>query len=359
MPNRCLPVASLLLAAAADGALAQTEPQADTSVSAGANASAETPIPADEPLEVVVVTGRQPGPPLWRVINGDNVLHIFPNLSPVPKGMEWESARVERVLAQSQEAIYEPDVEADFSTRILFNPINIFRGMRLVKRLSANPDDATIDAVLPPELYARYETLKLKYFPREDEPEDMRPIFAGAMLSERVLREEELDTGNGVEREIERLIRRTDDIIETEIQVTADLKGSFSELAARIETMVQSLSPELELQCFEQEIGRLETDLEDMKSRANAWAQGRIDQFRGIPLPGDVNDACENMLFESSEFETLDQLVRELDRLWLEAAERALATNSSTFAILDIVELLGEDGLLAELKARGYEVVEP
>ena len=312
-----------------------------------------------EPVEVVVVTGRQPGPPLWRVVNGDKVLYIFPMLSPVPEGMEWDSARVERVLAGSQEVLLAPDVEADFSTRILFNPINIFRGMRLVNRLTANPDDATLDAVLPPELYARYRALKLKYFPRDDEPEEMRPVFAGAMLSERILHEEGLDTGDGIEKELARLIRRTDDIIETEIQVTADLTGSFKEVAARAEAFVASLSPEQERECFTQEIGRIETDLEDMKSRANAWAQGRIDQFRGIPLPGDVNDACEAMLFESSEFETLDQLVTELDRLWLEAAERALATNSSTFAVLDIVELLGEDGLLAELKARGYEVQEP
>jgi uncharacterized protein YbaP (TraB family) len=317
------------------------------------------PDAAAEPVEVVVVTGVQPGPPLWRVINGANVLYIFPTLTPVPKDMEWESGRVERVLAQSQEAIFEPDVQPQFSTRILFNPINIFRGMRLVNRLSANPDDATIDAVLPPDLYARYHALKVKYFPRDDEPEEMRPIFAGAMLSERILKEEDLDTGNTIEKELGRLIRRTDGLRQTQIIAMADFTGSFSEVAERVERMIQSLPPELERQCFEQEIHRLETDLEAMKSRANAWAQGRIDQFRGIPLPGDVNDACEAMLFESSEFETLEQLVKELDRRWLEAAERALANNTSTFAVLDIVELIGEDGLLAELRARGYEIREP
>jgi hypothetical protein len=346
MSNRWLLAASLPLLLALDPARAQ-------------NGQPTVVEESGEPVEVVVVTGVQPGPPLWRVINGENVLYIFPLLSPVPKNMEWETGRVERVLAQSQEAILEPDVQAHFSTRILFNPINIFRGMRLVNRLSANPGDATIDAVLPPELYARYHALKIKYFPREDEPEDMRPIFAGAMLSERILKEEDLDTAPGIEREIGKLIRRTDGLVQTEITVMADLTGSFSELAERMETMVQSLSPDLERQCFEQEIYNLETDLEAMKSRANAWAQGRIDQFRGIPLPGDANDVCENMLFESSEFETLDQLTRELNRRWLEAAVRALDTNKSTFAMLNIVELLVEDGLLAELKARGYEVQEP
>jgi hypothetical protein len=273
--------------------------------------------------------------------------------------MEWDSARVERVLAGSQEALLEPDVGVSFSPRILFNPINLFRGPRLINRLTANPGDATLDTVISADLYSRYRALKLRYFPREDEPEEMRPVFAGAMLSERILSEERLDTGNSIEQELERLIRRTDDIVVTQINVMADLTGSFKEVAARAEAFVASLPPEQELECFTQEIGRIETDLEDMKSRANAWAQGRIDQFRGIPLPGDVNDACEALLLVSSEFETLDQLVTELDRHWLEAAERALASNAQTFAILDIVELLGEEGLLADLKARGYEVREP
>ena len=60
-----------------------------------------------------------------------------------------------------------------------------------------------------------------------------------------------------------------------------------------------------------------------------------------------------------AEFETLDALRTELERLWLAEAERALAENLSTFAVLDIVELLRENGLLAQLRARGYEVREP
>jgi hypothetical protein len=337
MPNRWLLIASLasLLAADLDAAEAQ------------------------EPVEVIVVTGRQPGPPLWRVINGDNVLYIFPTLSPVPEGMEWESGRVERVLEESQEAFLAPDVDADFSKRILFNPINLVRGPRLFNRLSANPDDATLDKVLPPELYARYHALKIKYFPRDDEPEEIRPLFAAGSLAGRILREEGLNSGDGIRKELERLMRRSRDLVRTDIEVTVDLTGSFKELAARMEAFVASLSREQELECFTQVIGRLETDLEAMKSRANAWARGRIDEFRGIPLPGDVNDACNVVLFESSEHETLEQLKAELDRRWIEAAERALGANKSTFAVLDITELLREDGLLAELEMRGYEVREP
>src|SRR5690606_1946748 len=48
---------------------------------------------ADESLEVIVVTGRLRGPPLWRVFSGDHVMYIFPRLPVVPEGMDWDSER--------------------------------------------------------------------------------------------------------------------------------------------------------------------------------------------------------------------------------------------------------------------------
>jgi len=314
---------------------------------------------ATGPTEIVVVTGRLPGPPLWRVLNGDHVMYIFPSLSPVPEGMIWDSDRVAAVLGQSQEVLFEPDVDADFSTTLMLNPVNLFRGVRLARRLSRNPDDARLESVLPAELYGRYEAIRNRYFPRGRDDETLRPLFAGTQLADRVLREEGLISGDSITRELDRLIRRNRHLVETDIEVVMDLKGSFRDLAERLETLVDSLSPEQERACFAAQLTRLETDLDAMKSRANAWAQGYVDEFRGIPLPGAEDDACVLLIYESSEFETLDALRGELERRWLAEAERALADNASTFAVLDIVELLRENGLLAQLRARGYEVREP
>jgi hypothetical protein len=311
------------------------------------------------PIEVVVVQGRQPGPPLWRVVNGENTLYIFPTLSPVPEGILWDTTRVAFVLEESQEVILPPDIDADFSLTLMLNPINLFRGPRLMRRLSRNPDDATLDEVVPAELYARYAALRTRYFPRETDAEPLRPVFAGPRLADRILPEEGLESGQAITRQLDRLMRRHRHLEKTTIEVEMDLTGSFRSLANRGEALVASLSREQELRCFEEQIRRMESELGAMKSRANAWAQGSIDDFRGIPLPGDDDDACLLLLAESSEFETIEQLRDELDRRWLAAADRALATNTSTLAILEIVELLREDGLLAELRARGYEVFEP
>jgi hypothetical protein len=47
------------------------------------------------------------------------------------------------------------------------------------------------------------------------------------------------------------------------------------------------------------------------------------------------------------------------DSAWLAAADNALANHVSSFAMLDIAELLQPDGLLAKLRAKGYAVEEP
>ena len=56
-----------------------------------------------------------------------------------------------------------------------------------------------------------------------------------------------------------------------------------------------------------------------------------------------------------SRLETLGQKAAALKA----AAEKALAENKSTFALLPISNLLSDDGYLSELAARGYAVEAP
>lgn len=312
-----------------------------------------------ETPEEIVVVGRQPGPPLWRVYNDDKVLWIFPYLETVPKDMIWESDKVAVVIAGSQESLSMPDISASASPLLLLNPINIFRGMRLAKRMIRNPDDATLEEVLPPELFARFAALQTQYFPRNDDFEEVRPLVAGVRMTALIQKKEGLVSGGDIMKTIRRLIRRNKDIERTEIEVKMDLEGSFSTLAERAENLMASLSREQELACFEDRVRRMESDLDDMKLRANTWAQGYVDEFRDVPLVGDAADACVNLIAGSSEQELVVELQSRAEELWLANAERALANNQSTFAILPINDLLSDDGLLSKLKAKGYEIREP
>jgi hypothetical protein len=44
---------------------------------------------------------------------------------------------------------------------------------------------------------------------------------------------------------------------------------------------------------------------------------------------------------------------------WVAAAEKALATNASTFTVVHIKEILDPKGLIATLQAKGYTVEPP
>ena len=50
------------------------------------------PLPAQELLDEVLVTGEQPGPAMWKAKRGDHTLWIVGTLRPLPSKMTWRSA---------------------------------------------------------------------------------------------------------------------------------------------------------------------------------------------------------------------------------------------------------------------------
>ena len=131
-------------------------------------------------LETVVVRGVQPGPGLWKVTKGDHVLWILGTLSPLPKGITWDSARVEAIIATAQEVINVP--EADLKSNAgFFGNLAVLPALIGVRN---NPDGKKLSDVVPAELYARWTPLKLKYIGGSDKAESWRPIFAALELYE-------------------------------------------------------------------------------------------------------------------------------------------------------------------------------
>ena len=317
------------------------------------------PASTSAPDEIVVI-GRQPGPPMWRVLDGDRVLWIFPRLTPVPKGMVWESDKVAGVIAQAQEVLERPNIGADLSARLYLNPVNLFRGMRLAKKLSRDPAGRTLEQQLPPELYSRFRAIEARYFPKDPERlEEQRPAVAAVRMVGIVQPKEGLVGDDDIQKTIARLIRGNRGIQRTVIEVKIDLEGGFGDLARRAEELTASLDPALELECFESQLSRMENDIDKMRRRADSWARGYIDDFRGVALPGGEDDSCRALVALSSERNVVVEARAKLESLWLTNAVRALSTHRTTFAILPIADLLRSDGPIAQLKARGYEVREP
>ena len=107
-------------------------------------------------------------------------------------------------------------------------------------------------------------------------------------------------------------------------------------------------------------IERLESDLGLLRARANAWATGDIAALRAMT---DLNEAsaCIAAVMNAQVLRErgLTELPARLEAAWLAEAQRALASNASTVAVLPMRDILRPDGYLAGLRASGYVVDEP
>jgi len=341
-------LASVLLAAVAHAAGAAEEPL-QTQVPAAA-VVADEPTPADPPVtvfETMVVTGAQPGPGLWKVSKGEHVLWILGTLTPLPKKMEWISRDVEATIAQSQEVVMGPSATLE---------VGVFSGLALLPSLVGarnNPDDAQLSEVVPAEVYARWQVQKAKYLGNDKGVEKRRPIFAADELYDAAIERPGLSGANVTEPVVVKAAKKHG------VPVTRPLlKLKFEKPRQAVKEFKKSALDDLE--CFERTIARVETDLDTMKERANAWATGDVQLLRELPY-SDQNRICEDAVLRAniSQERGLGDLKPRLGQLWLEAVEKALDKNDSTFSMLSLSHMLGDDGLLQRLRAKGYEVEEP
>jgi TraB/PrgY/gumN family len=340
-------LALVLLSVAAAAALAQQVPQ-QAPVNASAPAAIENVESASSgTIEEVTVSGEQPGPGLWKISKDGHVMWVLGALQPLPKKMSWRSRSVEAIIAESQALLLIPKVDAG---------IGFFKGMTLLPAMLGarkNPDGATLQQVLPPDLYARWLALKARYIGRDDGIEKWRPIFAAGELYEKAIAKSALTTRSDVLPVVKKIAKQHKvELIEPTLEIEIDKPGQA------IRQFKKSSLQDIE--CFSRTLDRLETDLDAMRARATAWAVGDIDALRQLPYP-DQFGACGSAILSSPIVQDrgLQDVLQRVESLWLEQAQAALARNEVTFAVLPMSQLLRTDGYIAKLQARGYEVEAP
>jgi hypothetical protein len=306
---------------------------------------------AQAPLEQVLVTGQQPGPGLWKVTRpgdpGGHVLWILGNYSPLPKKMKWRSREIESVLASSQEVLAPASVNAS---------VGPLGGITLLPSLIGarrNPNAERLQEVVPPDLYARWLPLKARYLGNDDDVEEWRPIFAAQELYRAALKERGLVPYEGVWPEVDKLARR------------AKVKVTKPEVELKVEKARSAIRefkkmPLADVECFSRTIQRLESDLDLMRERANAWSVGDVARLRQL-APVERASACISIVLESSVMQErgYGDVLERVQAAWVAAAEQSLARNASTVAVLSIDEILKPNGYVARLREKGYAVEEP
>jgi hypothetical protein len=247
----------------------------------------------------------------------------------------------------SQELVAPPSVDADVGP---LGGVTLLPSLIGVRR---NPDDRSLQEVLPADLYARWLPLKARYLGRDDDVERWRPIFAAQELYQAALEEHGLVPYEGVWPAVEKLARRKRvRIVEPEVEF------KFTQARAAIKDFKSM--PLADVECFARTIQRLESDLDLIRERANAWAVGDVPRLQRL-APVERASACIGVILDSSLIRErgLTDMPERVRAAWMQAAEQALDRNASTVAVLSVDELLRPDGYLARLRQRGYVVEDP
>ncbi|HEY2344865.1 MAG TPA: TraB/GumN family protein [Xanthomonadaceae bacterium] len=333
-----LALAFALACACATGARAQDAP-------------ATSPPDAPKPrlLDEVVVHGVQPGPGLWKVSKGDHVLWILGTLSPLPKGITWNSKHVEAVIATAQEVVTPPEAE-------LKSNANFFANLAVLPSLIGlrnNPDGKRLKDVVPADLYARWAPLKAKYIGASGKVEGWRPIFAALELYDDAIDHAGLTRKLVAQKVVESAARHAGaKITRPRVAITVD-----SPRAAVKEFKSTALD---DTDCFRKTLDRIDTDLAAMTARANAWSTGDLDALRKLSYT-DQMTICQAAISQGplTQPHGLDGISAHAHQAWLDAASKALENNKVTFATLPIERLLKPEPYLSRLRAMGYTVEEP
>jgi hypothetical protein len=311
--------------------------------------SSVAPPPQVAELPAVVVSGVQPGPGLWKVSRGDHVMWVLGTLSPLPRAMQWQSREVEEAIAGSQQVLLEPSVQlkADigFLGKLFLLPAAY--GAR------KNDGGATLQQVLPPPVYARWQTLKQKYLGDDRAVERWRPLFASQELYRKALKANGLSRSGGVRANVDALAKR-----HGVPELATDYHVLIEHPRAAIKAFKQAAPRDVT--CFIRTLDSVEHDIPAMTARANAWATGDLQALRELP-DSDRREACVAALAGAGFAQALGlaDVPAQQRATWLAAARKALAGNAQTFALLPMDELLKPDGYLAALQAEGYQVDAP
>ena len=300
-------------------------------------------------LSPMVVTGIQPGPALWKVSRNGHVMWVLGITSPLPKGMRWDSSKLERLIASSQQVLRPPSMEIGVKAGF-WGQLFLIPSMIGLKKL---PDGETLQQVLPPDLYRRWLVQKNKYLRYSWGVERLRPTFAGEKLYSAALSRSGLTDNDAVEKAVYAAAGR-DKVALTNTSYRLMLADPRS-TAKQFKQMTMH-----DQQCLADALDAIDQDFSQATERANAWATGDLLALGKI-LSTRQQDDCLSAI-GGTDFAKkigMTDISRRERQAWIKAAEAALTHDASSVALLPMENLLGSDDYLKVLQTDGYTVLSP
>ena len=284
-------------------------------------------------VEALVVNARLPGPAWWKVSDADTVVYVLGVPALTPSKLDVDSSVLKRRLDGANVLIMGQ--EADVSlVRIVALALG---GKRYF--ISSTPMRQT----LPPELRARLEARLLASKQKLDSLDEVKPAFAGFVVANSQDGNLSISVG-GVTDTIREIARSKDIADRPRIQT---LPG-YS-LVEAVKTLGTAPQPLQEL-CLDAGLRQAESGEGGIKLLSERWARGEV---RAMVLADRGFSRC---------LASTPSIARELrsgrdDAVAAIAA--ALGKPGQAVAVIELRSLLAQDGVLDQLRGRGFVVTTP
>jgi uncharacterized protein len=277
------------------------------------------PVQAKAP-ETVTAT-----PALWevRAPTGDAKLYLFGTFHLLPKSLTWQTRAFGKTFKSAKSVVFELD-QAE-----MLNPAN----QQLLLRRGMLLEGETLAQIVGPELYAKVAAAGQKIGVPALALQRMRPWMASVLLAVQSAKAAGFEPGAGVETVLQSMA------------ATAKMPSSGLETMVEQIDALAALDADGAKQMLEETASELVNADKVFKEMLDAWVSGDSTKLEVAFL----NDM---QAFPKA----YDALLKQRNLRWLPKLEALLANRKPVFVAVGAGHLIGPDGVVALLRAKGYRI---
>jgi uncharacterized protein YbaP (TraB family) len=273
----------------------------------------------------IVPGSESSGPPLWIVERDGKRLYLFGSIHMLPPQTKWMREEIERAIDASQVFVFEAplsDTDREIS--------------RFVEARGVLRDGLLLRNAVPPERYAELETTAAAAQCGPEMFRTLRPWFAAVTLERCSFTHAGFSRYYGADQTIAR---------------EAVMRGAA---LAYLETIDEQLSafsglaPEDEIAYFTHTLRGMEADPDLPRELLAAWSSGNVEVLAHL-IDSGFDDAPA----------LKSRLLIERNRRWIAKVKEMFASNGTHFVTVGVGHLVGEDSVVALLRAEGFIVTGP
>ena len=263
-------------------------------------------------------------PPLWKV--GAKVT-LFGSFHLLPPEVKWRTPALDRALEESLTVVFETETPGRGGDQAM-QPLMVKYGLL--------PPGQSLAAILPAKVKGELESVAGELGLPVANMASMRPWLAGMVLSVQSMIKQGFNPANGVEQQLVAWARQNDkafaslETLESQIRIFADLTR-------------------------DEEISLLAVSLRQIRE-----TPGALNELLAAYRKGDLATLERLLNAGFNEQPALRRKVLgERHRQWLPRIEKMIATGRPHMIVVGAAHLVGPDGLVAMLRAKGHKVEGP